>query len=157
MWILLTGLAMNEFSKEQINLFPLVAPLPPARVAKVIAYIMKCLIDGPVKSLLDAAAVGGGAHRPQGRHVLRHAEAEVKRGPPVVSPVILGEWLPGFRMVAIKEALNLLLVHHPVKSKLKRGLIDMPHPGAFPAGDVVIAAGKLGVVPSAGRAHDADR
>ena len=78
MWILLTGLAMNEFSKEQINLFPLVAPLPPARVAKVIAYIMKCLIDGPVKSLLDVAAVGGGAHRPQGRHVLRHAEAEVR-------------------------------------------------------------------------------
>ena len=148
---------MNEFSKEQIYLLPLVAPLPSSRVAEVIAYIMKCLIDGPVKSLLDLAAVGSGAHRPQGRYVLRHAEAEVERGPPVVSPMILGERLTGSRMVAIKEALNLLLVHHPVKSNLKRGLIDMPHPRAFPAGDVVIAAGKLGVVPSAARAHDADR
>ena len=148
---------MNEFSKEQINLLPLVAPLPPARVAKVVAYIFQCLSDGPLKSLLDLAALGAAAHRPQGRHVFRHAEAEVKRGPPVVSAVILGECLPGFRMVAIKEALNLLLVHHPVKSKLKQRLIDVPSPGAFPAGDVVIAAGKLGVVPSAGRAHDAYR
>src|SRR5271166_4622552 len=102
---------MNEFGKEEINLLPLVAPLPPARVAKVVAYIFQCLSDGPVKSLLDAAALGGGAHRPQGRHILRHAEAEVERGPPVVSPMILGECLPGFRMVTIKEALNLLPVH----------------------------------------------
>ena len=57
---------MNEFSKEQIYLLPLVAPLPPARVAEVLAYIFQCLIDGPVKSLLDAAALGGARSPPTG-------------------------------------------------------------------------------------------
>src|SRR5512135_3842327 len=103
------GLAMNKFRHEQINVLPLVTALPTPRLAEFIAHVPERLVDRPIERRLNQAALVGVAYRPERRHVLRHAEAEVYGHPTVGLAVVLGKGLAGLRMVAIKEPFDVVL------------------------------------------------
>ena len=131
--VLPTRLSMNKCSDQHIDFLPLVAALPASRVAEVIAQILQRLIDGPLKSLFDMAAVVLRAHRPQGRHVLWHTEAEVERRASVVFPVILGELLARPGVVAIEQLLDIFFLDHAGEAKREGRVIQVPRPRAFTA------------------------
>ena len=129
--VLPTRLSMNKCSDQQIDFLPLVAPLPAPGVAEVRSDT-PASDRRPAQKPFDMAAVGLPAHRPQGRHVLWHTEAEVKRRPPVVFPVILGERLARPRVVAIEELLDICFSGPRRRGQTNDALFKCHVPGLSP-------------------------
>ena len=88
------------------------------------------------------AAVVLRAHRPQGRHVLWHTEAEVERRASVVFPVILGELLARPGVVAIEQLLDIFFLDHAGEAKREGRVIQVPRPRAFTPAGVIARPGQ---------------